>query len=255
MSIEEDKELARSSFEEFDTCRGNLANLHVWLVKYCAPEFIFHHLSGTDYTGEQMIQMTCEGLAAFPDFHSVIYDTVAEVDKVVVCYTSHGSQKGPYLGVAPTGNYFVTKGVDIYRIMGSKIVEKWNFQDDLGGLIQLGFISFVPYDESRDNKLVLAKPFGVIVYTPLMMKLEVINDVDERRQIAIRYLPVSLLCASQNDQCLKDVKNVSEAFPDLLPIIFTCATELRSDKRFGDWTKYESTNYKDFISSIVNPKP
>ena len=86
------------------------------------------------------------------------------------------------MGVAPTGNYFETKGVDVYRIVGTKIVEKWNFQDDLGGLIQLGFISFSPYDESGDNKLVQAKPMGILVYTPLIMKLEGINDVDDRRQ-------------------------------------------------------------------------
>jgi predicted ester cyclase len=144
MSIKENKELARSAFEEFDANRGNFTNLRVWLVKYCAPEFIFHHATGADYTGEQMIQMTCEGQSAFPDFHSVIYDIVAEEDKVVICYTSSGSQKGPYLGVAPTGNYSEFKGVEIYRIAGSKIIGEWNFQDDLGSLIQLGFISFVP---------------------------------------------------------------------------------------------------------------
>jgi hypothetical protein len=88
-----------------------------------------------------------------------------------------------------------------------------------------------------------------------MMKLEGIKDADERRRIAIIELPVALLCASQNEQCLKDVKNVGKIFPDILPVIFNCAAELRSDKRFGDWTKYESTNYRTFIAGIVNPKP
>jgi predicted ester cyclase len=254
MSIKENKETARSAFEEFDACRGNLTNLRVWLIRYCAPNFIFHHVAGADYTAEQMIKMTSEGLSSFPDFHSVIYGIIAEEDKVVICYTSHGSQKGPYLGVAPTGNCFETKGIEIYRIVEAKIAEKWNYQDDLGGLIQLGFISFVPYDESRDNKLVEAKPIGVLVYTPLMMTLEGINDIDERKRIAIRHLPVDLLCASQNEQCLQDIKNVGKIFPDLLPVIFTCAAELRSDKRFGDWMKYESNNYRIFIASIVNPK-
>jgi len=253
MSIEENKELARSAFGEFDACRGNFTNLRLWLVKYCAPEFIFHHASGIDYTGEQMIQMMSEASAAFPDYHSVIDDIVAETDKVVLCYTSHGSQKGAYFGVAPTGNYFETKGVEIYRIVGGKIVEQWNFQDDLGGLIQLGLISFIPYDESRNNRLVRANPFGILVYTPLMVKLEGIDDADERKRTAIKLLPVALLCASQNEQCLKDIKNVGKTFPGLLPVILNCAVSLRIDKRFGDWKMYESADYRDFITSILNP--
>jgi predicted ester cyclase len=179
MSIKENKELARSAFEEFDTCKDNLTKLRVWLIKYCAPEFVFHHVTGIDYTGEQMIQTTCEGLAAFPDFHSVIYDIVAEEDKVVIFYTSSGSQEGSYFGAAPTGNRSEIKGVEIYRISGAKIIEQWNFQDDLGGLIQLGLISFAPYDESKDNKLVEAQPFGLIVYTSLMMKIGGIDDTDD----------------------------------------------------------------------------
>ena len=74
MSIKENKELARSAFEEFDACRGDLIKLRAWLVTYCTPEFVFRHASGIDYTAEQMIQITCEGLAAFPDYDSVIYD-------------------------------------------------------------------------------------------------------------------------------------------------------------------------------------
>ena len=67
MSVEENRELALSAFEEFDACRGNFANLRLWLLKYSAPEFIFHHASGIDYTGEQMIQMMSEATAAFTD--------------------------------------------------------------------------------------------------------------------------------------------------------------------------------------------
>ena len=62
MSVEENRELALSAFEEFYACRGNFANLRLWLVKYSAPKFIFHHASGIDYTGEQMIQMMSEVL-------------------------------------------------------------------------------------------------------------------------------------------------------------------------------------------------
>ena len=76
------------------------------------------------------------------------------------------------------------------------------------------------------------------------MKLEGINDVDKRKQIAIGELPAVLLCASQNEVYLKDIKNIGKTFPDLLTVILNCAVALRIDKCFGDWEIYECANYK-----------
>lgn len=94
---------------------------------------------------------------------------------------------------------------------------------------------------------------GVMAYTPLMFRLkECGDDVDKRMETILHRLPVALLCALQNEECLQDIKNVGEKYPELLPVIFSCAMGLRSDKRLKEWTKYESADYKDFISGIGN---
>jgi hypothetical protein len=85
---------------------------------------------------------------------------------------------------------------------------------------------------------------GVLSYTPLMKLLESPQD---NKRVALQYLPLALSCALQNDYCLQDIKNASKTYPDLIPDIVTCAINLRKDKLFSDWTKYESNKYKDFI--------
>jgi hypothetical protein len=94
---------------------------------------------------------------------------------------------------------------------------------------------------------------GVLSYTPLMSMLqESSQDSGERKRIAVRYLPMALSCALQNLECLQDIKNVAETYPDLVSAIITCAHNLRKDKSFGSWTAYESTEYKDFIIKLEN---
>jgi hypothetical protein len=92
---------------------------------------------------------------------------------------------------------------------------------------------------------------GVLSYTPLTFKLEeCAQDKGERKRIALQYLPMALSCALQNDECLHDIKNVSETYADLTPDILACAKNLRKDKLFGTWTEHESKQYKDFIVSL-----
>jgi len=92
---------------------------------------------------------------------------------------------------------------------------------------------------------------GVLSYTPLMRELEEsAQDTGERKRIALQYLPFALLCALQNDECLQDIKNVGEMYPDLITDIFTSAINLRNDEHFGGWTNYESVYYQTFINDM-----
>lgn len=94
-------------------------------------------------------------------------------------------------------------------------------------------------------------PGGVLAYTPLMHKLEENGyTVAERKDIAISYLPIVLSCALQNNDCLDDIKNVAEKYPELIPEILTAALNLRNDKNFKEWTKYESKGYGEFVSTL-----
>jgi predicted ester cyclase len=45
------------------------------------------------------------------------------------------------MGVAPTGKTIVLRGVNIFRIDGGRIVERWGRLDELGLLRQLGLVT------------------------------------------------------------------------------------------------------------------
>jgi len=79
-------------------------------------------------------------LETFPDTQFILYDMVAEGDKVVSRITFRGTQQGEYMGIAATGKQVEVKGVWIHRLEGGRIVEgqEWGYVDRLGLLRQLG---------------------------------------------------------------------------------------------------------------------
>ena len=77
-------------------------------------------------------------LTSFPDYNITIDDQIAEGDKVVTRYTARGTQEGDFMGVAPTGKAIELIGIDIDRIAGGKIVERWGNWNTIGMLQQLG---------------------------------------------------------------------------------------------------------------------
>lgn len=77
---------------------------------------------------------------AFPDLHVVIEDKIAEGDMVVGRITFHGTHRGDFNGLAPTGRVVAWGAVDIVRIFAGKIVEHWGVVDRLSLLHQLGAI-------------------------------------------------------------------------------------------------------------------
>ena len=60
---------------------------------------------------------------AFPDIHVTIEDLIAEGDKVVGRFTTHGTQQGEFAGIAPTGKQVTVKEIHIVRIVNGKEVE------------------------------------------------------------------------------------------------------------------------------------
>ena len=75
---------------------------------------------------------------AFPDFHSIILDLVAENDKVVAFVLSEGTHRDDFAGVPATGRHFAMQEIQILRIVGGKMVEHWQVADLFGMLVQLG---------------------------------------------------------------------------------------------------------------------
>ncbi len=75
---------------------------------------------------------------AFPDAQVKVEDLVAEGDKVVIRWTSRGTNKGNLGTIGPTGKSATMTGTDILRITGGKIQEVCINWDSLGLLQQLG---------------------------------------------------------------------------------------------------------------------
>lgn len=78
---------------------------------------------------------------AFPDWAEEIKQIVAEGDFVATHFTSTGTNKGSFLGNAPTGKQIHINEMSFYRIVDGKIVEQWLIPDLLNLNQQLGFIS------------------------------------------------------------------------------------------------------------------
>jgi predicted ester cyclase len=77
---------------------------------------------------------------ACPDWHSDVDQLVAEDDVVVERFTASGTHRGELMGVAGTGRTLVLTGIQIFRIEGDTIVERWGQLDQLGLARQLGLV-------------------------------------------------------------------------------------------------------------------
>ncbi len=76
-------------------------------------------------------------LGAFPDFHLIIRDQIAEGDKVVTRVTFHGTHQGQFNGIAATGRRVTWPGMAMDRIADGKVVEMWHVQSTAGLLQQI----------------------------------------------------------------------------------------------------------------------
>jgi predicted ester cyclase len=63
-------------------------------------------------------------ITAFPNLHVTIAEVISEGDKVVLWYRVQGTQTGGFEGIRATGEQVRWIGVDLFRIVKGKIVEK-----------------------------------------------------------------------------------------------------------------------------------
>jgi len=136
MSVEQNKAIVRRFVEEVPN-KGNMAVADELL----SPHYVGHNLPpGMPSGPEGLKQMVTMFHTAFPDFHVVIEDQVAEGDKVVNRVTVSGTHKGQFMVIAPTGKQVTVSGIQFWRLADGKIEELWFNRDDLGMMRQLGVI-------------------------------------------------------------------------------------------------------------------
>ena len=139
MSTEENKAIARRLYETFNRAisTGNMSLLDEVL----AADGVDHNPAPGQAPGlEGVKQVFSQFLAAFPDLQFTVEDMIAEGDKVASRITTRGTHKGDFQGIPATGKQVTQTGIDIVRIAGGKVVERWGEFDNLGLLQQLGVI-------------------------------------------------------------------------------------------------------------------
>jgi predicted ester cyclase len=125
--------------EEFISALFNNGDLTA-VDRYLDPEFINHDppLPGSPDGPEGMRQAAELFRQAFPDWRSDVQHVIAEGDLLVEHFIAHGTHRGSVMGETPTGQHVVLRGINIFRIVDGKIVERWGRLDDLGLMQQLG---------------------------------------------------------------------------------------------------------------------
>jgi steroid delta-isomerase-like uncharacterized protein len=108
--------------------------------RYLDPDFVNHDppLPGSPDGAAGMRQAAEVFRKAFPDWRSDLQHMIAEDDLVAEHFVAHGTHCRSVMGETPTGQEVALRGVNIFRIAGGKITERWGRLDDLGLLQQLG---------------------------------------------------------------------------------------------------------------------
>ena len=74
---------------------------------------------------------------AIPDFWQEVNDSILAGDRLVLRVTYHGTHRGDFMGISPTGREMTMPGIGIFRIENGLIVENWAEIDVFGVLQQV----------------------------------------------------------------------------------------------------------------------
>ncbi len=114
--------------------KGNLAVAD----ELFSPNFVCHFVVGPEWRGVQGIKdVVAQHRRSFPDWNEKVDDIIAEGDRVVIRFTSTGTQEGEFAGIAPTRKKVTIREVAIFRLVDDKIIEQWGMPDVHGLLEQL----------------------------------------------------------------------------------------------------------------------
>ena len=106
-----------------------------------APHMVDHNpLPGQAPGGDGQRQVIELFRSAFPDLSVTAHDVVVAGRTAAVRWSASGTHRGEMLGVAPAGRHVTMHGIDIVRVDGDRIIERWGEFDALGLLAQLGAV-------------------------------------------------------------------------------------------------------------------
>jgi steroid delta-isomerase-like uncharacterized protein len=134
MSTAANKDLVRRYYEElWNQWRLDLID------QLIASDFAFRGSIGLQVQGRDGFRDYVATIrAAFPDFHNVVEDLIAEGDQVAARLTYRGTHRGSLLGVAPTGRRISYAGMALFQVGQGRLTRGWVLGDTLGLMRQLG---------------------------------------------------------------------------------------------------------------------
>lgn len=125
MSTDTIKDILRRYYEAFN--RGDFPALdHMIDDEFVEHEQLPPRIAPDREGVKQYVRMLRE---AFPDLHLEIQDLAADKDKVWAHIVMTGTQRGPYMGIPPTGKCVMMRLVDIWRFARNRMVEHWSISD------------------------------------------------------------------------------------------------------------------------------
>jgi predicted ester cyclase len=122
MSVEENKALIR---RYLDAISGKPKTEEVMRL-FVADETLIEHIRAAE--------------AAFPLYRMDLEEMIAEGDMVGVRVRMRAEQRGPFMGMPPSGKEVDVPGFVTYRIADGKIVDHWLLADNMLMMQQLGVI-------------------------------------------------------------------------------------------------------------------
>ncbi len=135
MSSEAYRTLARRFVEDVWD-KGDLAAVE----EVFARDVVDHHAVWPAPGVEGQKQLLTAFRTAFPDLHVTSDDILVDGDRIVVRWIARGTHQGELLGIPATGKQVTITGIDILRIAGGKIVERWAEDNGLALMQQLGVV-------------------------------------------------------------------------------------------------------------------
>ena len=134
MSIAEHKTLVHRAVDAFNRSDWDAVEL------LFAPTFVDHDRSRAALPPgpKGVVRAWKASRDAFPDLQAAIEDLVADGDKVAVRGCMRGVHHGKFMGIPPTGKPITVALIDINRIEGGRLAERWAEVDGLGLMQQLG---------------------------------------------------------------------------------------------------------------------
>ncbi len=130
------KEIIKKLYAAFET--GNTSDL-----KNLVTNDIKEHMPDPTLksTGIQMLKDQIELYhTAFPDTKIKINEIFGDGEKLTIYSTFTGTNKGSFMGMAPTNKKVTVNGIEIVKFNEEKITDHWGVYDNLKMLTQLGIV-------------------------------------------------------------------------------------------------------------------